>query len=173
MRHFVALIADNKFLQAIAIIVAVGTLIGFLYKNIPPAARFVADAVEFGRRKAVRKIMRPIIRRAWFESRDVRLIILSIVSLTFTAVNRLMYFVILVLVEVVGILVAAASGHLHEIIFPGFWKAVISALIGFPVGAAGSWFLFVPFLRLLYFVYWCRRFVRREVWLAHAKAHSP
>ena len=67
-------ISSNPYLEAVATIVAFGTLLLFLWRNIRPAGRFLFEAIMRGLKTAILRFSMKYARLAINDARDQRLI---------------------------------------------------------------------------------------------------
>jgi hypothetical protein len=127
-------IAGNKLLQAVAIVVAVGTLVIFVYKNAPPAIQFLYDAIRNGRWRAFAK--RCVLR----------------IGFGFFVFAPVAIFLVVAIIK-------DQAFHLEA---PGL-KDVLATVVILPVSFAFASYLTRPISELISYLFWSRRFVIRRI----------
>lgn len=172
MTEFSEIIANSKFLQAIAILVALGTLILFLYKNVPPALSFIVRWYKDGRIRAFRSLHRPIVRKARFDIIDVRFLLISLFSRSLQVALRLFILIFIVIVTnfLITTLLQLANDRQLETEKPSL-VVLLSFLLGIPLGVALAWYVLRPTYQFIFYLYWTRRFVKRDL-LSSARARG-
>jgi len=163
MQDLARTIAENPFLQAVSIIVAIGTLFFFLAKTIPTTFRLIRDTLFYGLRVGLAKAARPAVKYARESFRDERLITLWTAHLTFRVLQAfviliVMYVVIAIAIQIVALKEASASAaeekFLDSVLQFGLWDAVM-----IPISLLAALYFYYP----IYILNTYLRFTRRKV----------
>ena len=163
-------IAQNTFLQMIAILVAVFTAVIFLIRNIPPIAKFAFDVFAKGINKAISNLVRAAIRRAQADYSDIRLIFTSVVLFQ---IRILMTFLNLAVTAYLSLLIFLSfdrPGRLSILFASNFHidaQLLIGMLLVLIPSVAITWYALNPILQFIYYLRAVRRYLRRETRKSH------
>ena len=162
MDRFLEPVAKSTSLQAIAILVAVGTLAYYTIKYAALAWRLIRDILARKYRQALLSVFRPAIRRARYDYKDIRLINISI------SLNHLKILISFFQLSYVlfGISLIRKLFNFKELPNTVDIYAVISVILGMVTGLSISLFLSYgiirPFMLHLTYLRSVRRYIRRE-----------
>lgn len=166
--NFSEAVAQNSILQAIGIIVAVGTLVIFLYKNIPPFVIFALSVGRSGIGRAMRGLLRPAMRRARYDYVDIRLIVTSIVHYQFRIMS-----IFINAIAFAYLLIILIPDHnestifeLRKIFTPDYLMIAVPIIaLSAPLSIFATWAIFSPVLQLTFYAFSVRRYVWKQVHL--------
>lgn len=162
MEDWATWISNNPFLQAIAILVAIGTLIYFLVSTVPTALAAVANVARYGIRRAISISRRPAILRAQESYDDARLVALWSFYLAVRAFLRIFFLpmLYLMLISATQILQNYENDVLE---IPSVTEVIIVVFIAITVAPLLTIFTFQPILLLLDYLMFTRRKILRQI----------
>lgn len=162
MEEWARWIAGNPFLQAIAIVVAVGTLIFFLWSTIPIAYRTLLNFLRYGAKRALRIALRPAARMAREASFDHRLLIICLFELSVEMFTKILFvpmgYLILILLNQIFSEVAPPPTKL-----PDVWQVFVIVTISAIASTLVSIFFIRPVFMFWYVIIFTRRQILREL----------
>lgn len=154
MIEIFTLIAENRALQAISIIVAVGTLAIFVWKNLRSAFSFFSDVAKGGIRRAQRSVAKQAIARARRDGNSFILIQTRIFFLVVKFFNN----VLIIFMPILSITLLMFLYQRSPSKFPSINEIIIILPPSTILSATMTWYIYRPFLILWNYM----RVVRRH-----------
>jgi len=152
MNEIFVFIAENKALQAVSIIAALGTLVAFVWKNFKSAYLFISDIAKGGIRRAQRSVAREALRRARIDRKSYILVITRII-LSILTISRLFNLI----VPFFSIMLLVFIYNREPIDIPSLTEFLITIPIGFILVTIAFWYTYKPFLILWNYIFIVRR----------------
>lgn len=162
MEEWAKWIASNPFLEALAIIVAVGTLIIFLSSTLPVAFQALKNAVRFGVRRAFYLSLKPALRMSERSYIDIRLITLDCFHLSLKAAYRVSFLPLLYLMTIF-LFQMKSQFDSTPLELPTTPEAAILAAVSLVIAVLLTIFIFRPLIMLVFYIFITRRKVRRQI----------
>lgn len=160
MEEWAKWIVDNPFLQALSIIVAIGTLIIFLISTVPTILTIIIDSFTIGVKKAYLKALRPTIMRSQESYDDSRLIALWISHLTLRFFARL--FIFFLVLNMISDLVSLNKPGVRIVLDRNdIVSSILVSTISLVMAVLTSVYIMNPFFALWNYLIFTRRKILR------------
>ena len=159
MQSLADYIAGNHWLHAISIIVGIAALPFFLFKNLPPAIRFIYLVFRRGIRRSLLAQGKRAFKLARRDFHDVRLVLIRAVQYSSQILLRFILLPLLAMIEL--LLINLVKMEPQAINFDA--RNLITFSIIFPFGVAMTWFQFRPLVEFSFYLRTCRRLVQRTL----------
>ena len=159
-----AQVATSATLQAISVLVTLGSLFIFLFKLIWPGIKFLHAAVTKGFKRAYVTSLRSTMKRVRYDARDVRLIVSRIGPyLLFSMAGLLVPSTLTI--SLLSFVSTMKDAGLYQ---PGPVKFellpfILAFVVVTPFGAALSYLTLGPIFRLVWYCWLMRRRVARQL----------